>query len=853
MTEAADDHLIPLSDAWSLWRTICLRGTGFPIRWLESLAAPDAVAAVERLIEAEEARDAAIDVAVELSRARAAGLERDAARPWHRAIAKLKKKRMVHPIPGEPEFSRRLAAVAGAGARVDDARIAADAEIDKALAAGALAIREFAQDPRFLEALVWQNRRVIETAVQPLLRALPERTNAGIREKRELVVSYLQRYCAKNDSIGFFGPFGWAHWVADGPAASVEPGPGLIAARDIRFDHWGIAALGDMFARDPEIRAQLRPRRHPEVRLMNAKAAFSRGRRLEFPESIGRLLSACDGGTTAAEIAARLAPPEARGKIFQHLSNLAERNLVLWDAQVPVTRRAERDMADLIAAVEDAAVRAKMNGSLDALIGARETVAGASGGWKSLDAALGTFEETFSDLTGQAATRRAGATYGGRTLIYEDSRRDADVAFGPGLAGELAAPLDLVLRSAAWFSEAYDTAFERYAGNVFDELSQGHDAIPFSRLMRARRGATRAALGFVEKALDTVHRCWAEILQLDEAEKRRQFSANELHEAIYARFPEAGIVAPIARYHSPDLMIAANGADAIREGEFLIVLGEVHARMNSVMQTVVRESHPDPDILGEFARADFDRPLILDTRGRGAGGSRVSSGMSYDDAYRINWTEMPARRGRGPEIPLGELDLRKTSGGELLVETRDRAHRFHIREFLPILIPQAAATNFSLLPDMAHRPRVTIDKLVIAREQWRIPCASTEFAAAKDTRARFRGAQQWRRDNGMPRHVFFRVPFEMKPMFLDFASPVSVELFAKMVRLGTRTEQPSVVSVAEMLPASGQCWLVDAEGNRYSSELRIVAVAEKRWRIPDSLEGRSHSAAQPPKGRRPPA
>ena len=45
-TSACAPHLVPLADGWTLWRTICLRGTGFPIHLLESRAADDVAAAI---------------------------------------------------------------------------------------------------------------------------------------------------------------------------------------------------------------------------------------------------------------------------------------------------------------------------------------------------------------------------------------------------------------------------------------------------------------------------------------------------------------------------------------------------------------------------------------------------------------------------------------------------------------------------------------------------------------------------------------------------------------------------------------------------------------------------------------
>ena len=82
-------------------------------------------------------------------------------------------------------------------------------------------------DPVFQEALTWQNPGLAQ-----FLRDHDAGPGAARRSKerqRELVIaSYLQRYCLKNDTIGFFGPVGWASTGNAGP----RPGGGAGGAAD---------------------------------------------------------------------------------------------------------------------------------------------------------------------------------------------------------------------------------------------------------------------------------------------------------------------------------------------------------------------------------------------------------------------------------------------------------------------------------------------------------------------------------------------------------------------------------------------------------------------------------------------
>jgi hypothetical protein len=69
-----------------------------------------------------------------------------------------------------------------------------------------------------------------------------------------------------------------------------------------------------------------------------------------------------------------------------------------------------------------------------------------------------------------------------------------------------------------------------------------------------------------------------------------------------------------------------------------------------------------------------------------------------------------------------------------------------------------------------------------------------------------------------------RVCIEVKPFYLDFESPIYVEVFIKTVRrMAVSDSKEGKITLTEMLPATDEVWLPDNQGRRYTSELRIVA------------------------------
>ena len=110
-------------------------------------------------------------------------------------------------------------------------------------------LAEAAANPAFAEAVIWQNRSAYRTAVAKI--ADGGQTSDGKRRRRENVVAaYWQRYCSKNDTIGFFGPLGWGVIRDDGPAVAVRS-RGIVTAREVHFESWCMEALAS--AIDPTL------------------------------------------------------------------------------------------------------------------------------------------------------------------------------------------------------------------------------------------------------------------------------------------------------------------------------------------------------------------------------------------------------------------------------------------------------------------------------------------------------------------------------------------------------------------------------------------------------------------------
>lgn len=695
-----------------------------------------------------------------------------------------------------------------------------EAAFEVATAEASQTLRRYAGEDTFREAVTWQNRSAVHNSLDRLLAA--GRPTSRRRKAEVEVASYLQRYCAKNDTIGFFGPVGWARLRDTGPALAVRPGGRLLADRTTYFEGWCIDRLGEAITEAADLRRWLAPRLLPSLHVEDGILHVPLGRPVELPANQAALLAACDGSATPGELARRLGMAE--DEVLSTLEKLRRARRIAWTLEVPTEGlHPEGTLRQQLAAIPDQA-RAKALALLTELESRRQAVTEAAGQPARLDRALHDLETAFTHLTGAEPYRRAGQAYAGRTLVYEDSRRDIEVDIGPHLLADLGPSLSLILDGARWFvhraSELYRDAFTE----IYARLAKrrGGNRVPFADFWLY---ASPLLFGNEPEPLATLKRetaqRWTAVLGPLDGSSRRVYTAAELRPLVDEVFAVADHDWRGVRHYCPDVLIAATGPEEVEHGHYQAVLGEIHAGMNTLAAGVFWGQHPVPGELLEAVDRDLDGPRVAPVFSRAPGGvtPRTSRALVRDCDFRFVFAHdscgIPAERA----LTVGSLVAEQTDG-RLEVASRDGRHRFDVMELLGELMMLRAHRGFDLVPDADHTPRIVFDRLVVARERWRVPAAELDLASIRESVDRYLTARRFMRAHGMPRYVFVRAGERAKPIYTDFDSPTSIAVLTKLLR----RKASATINVTEMLPDPERVWLPDQDGRRYSSELRLVAV-----------------------------
>ncbi|MEV6596604.1 amino acid adenylation domain-containing protein [Actinoplanes sp. NPDC051346] len=845
-------HLFrPGDGVWGIWRWAGLRRPGFPMAPLVALGDPGLVAAADALAGAEDALIAARDeltgllhAARRAATATAATTERGR---WNRMLRAATRDADVDLDPSVgPEVAAAAGRHADARARRAEAAATYAAAAGQAAADRSARLRDAARDPAVREAVTWQNLHALRTALDPVAHRDPAAGPGGSqhRQHEALVASYLQRYCAKNDTVGFFGPVGWARIEPEsgGPLA-VRHGREL-ERRTVYFESWAVVELAEAITRhEPGLRPWLVPRRLPFVAVDRRDGGDVLLLPLTPPVPLARdtasLLRRCDGLRPAAQIAAGLVADPATGfttedQVYALLGQLRDEKRITWSLEVPKEDlHPEVAVRARLAAVPDEAVRGRALAALDALTARRDAVAGAAGSSDRLAAALTELAGEFTARTGRAATRRAGGVYAGRTLVYEDCRSGTEVTLSEAMLETLWPALGLLLDSARWFTCAGAALFRRVCRDRYQELAArtGGAEVPFGDFWL---WANDLLFDLPERLIAPVERGlrerWATLVGVPAGARRVQVSTADIRAAAASAFACPAPGWPGAWQHSPDVMLAADGPDAIRRGEYSWVVGEVHPGVNTLRSALFVAQHPAPGELLAASAADLPVPRVVlaATDADGGAPARLTDKLVTGRDLRLVFGHDSG--GLDPRTAVSVADcVLVDRGGRLMVRSRDGRLDRPLADVVGEPLMLQLLQRFDILRPAAHQPRITVDRVVLARESWRLRAADLANACTADEATRFAEVRRWQRGLGLPRFAFVKTPVEKKPFYVDFASLAAVDGLARAVRRTLAGAGAGAqLRIGEMLPGPDQLWLSDAVGARYSAEFRFVAVDTRR-------------------------
>jgi Lantibiotic dehydratase, N terminus len=700
----------------------------------------------------------------------------------------------------------RVAAVRSAGMPVDWLEALAETRDGDAGSIAALV-----SEPRFAAALTWQNPNMVATWLGPLIAAAGTESAVGkINSYRAVMLArYAQRYCAKNESIGFFGPVGWARLTEDDQELAVTGSAG-IRHGDVFLEHWAVELIARTFEADERVRPHLPVRRHPAVSIEGRLARRPWRSAVQLDDEDLGILEQAANGLPAGQIE----PQEA-------LRALTAAGIVRIGFTVPLGERPHDGLAAQIERITDLALRTELLRWFDELEQSRLAAAKVIADPVPLREALAELEQAFSALTGASARREKPSTAAGRTLAYPDCRRDLDVRIGWPLVERLRAPLALLLDIARWFTQQVAEEVAAALSGIYDQLSRRDGQVTLADLHFAAADVLSGGPhNPVPGVIKDFQLRWAEIVGPGTDAEEVRLDSAEIAGLVEALYPAAGDrpAWTAALQHSPDLLLARTPSG------LRWVLGELHLAMNTLESRFFHTLSDDRSELEAATAADMAGGRIVPCYPHGP----VVDSRRYPplavhlpDRY-LYWSfgdDVGAPDG-AESIPATALVVEAASNG-LVAGPRDGAWRLPVLEFFGEFLSALAVSQFRMSGDGRYEARVSIDDLVVRRRGWYFTAADLPGGVISRRGYHWRVLADHLAAAGLPRYLFAKSPLEPKPFFVDVRSPLLVTNLARSWR---RMPEHERLEIREMLPGPEELWLTDSSGQRYTAELRLVAV-----------------------------
>ncbi|MCA2227870.1 lantibiotic dehydratase [Nonomuraea aurantiaca] len=672
---------------------------------------------------------------------------------------------------------------------------------------------EIARGDSFTAALLWQNPEMIGQLIGWLLRhEHPYLHNRDRRRKEATLARYAQRYHVRNETIGSFGPYVWFRFDSGG--TFVRAGARLVSRRSVRFEDWAIDALAGALSADAATRSGIPAARRHGVVVRGRQALRPGAPPHRLPAADAAVLARLDGIKLAVDLADDLRRrnlTEIRGEhdVLAVLERLNDAGLIIWKYDVPQDAWPERALQNVPAAAE----------ALGRLEEGRRRLELAGDRPESLAAAFQALDADLVELTGGPAVHSRDQRPMGRRAVYEECERDLELRLGADVKAALLPPMHLMLAGAQWLTWRFGSCLEALLSEIFDRTAAGAP-VPLGLLV----GQFFERMGdhsWFAAATEEFQDIWHDLLAFQPGTRRVTRQSSDLADLVRTRFAAPPPTWYGACHHSPDVMIAARGPEDLCAGRYEFVLGELHPAMVTVDSVSFAEFHPDPPRLMRYAERALARhprlvpvyPRTGELTGRDYPTPELYSDRYWYLSFSPGNGERPTPRGRLLELSklIAERDP------DLVVRTPDGG-RLTMLDVFGELAQDALGGLFRPLRPLPHTPRVTIDRLVMARETWRVPAAEIPHRGSGG--AAYAALRHWADAHGMPRFVFWRAAPRTKPRYLDFDSPLFVNDFLTEVRKGRKSG--GVISITEMHPDPAHTWLPDAQGRTHTSELRLV-------------------------------
>nr|WP_154985481.1 lantibiotic dehydratase [Paenibacillus xylanexedens] len=804
-----------MTPKWEHFPEFILRSTGFPVEWIQQLRFEKTVQTFHQRYDIERAIEQGITQLKELEHADSIS---NAVLPfWKKARKTMSKRKPIH-----PELITSLE-TGGLDSNVLDElkryqinverleRVCEESNqvFKEELCLKQRQLQDIFKNVRLQEAVFQQSPSMYKNALLPYLQNSLEKRNADVKRTERQLISYMQRFCTKNETTSYFGPIQYGKLTnIDEDVTYTVSVSGQERERRTFFPYWAVSSLVNVL----KVKEVFRP--YCSVKL--SYLLNKEGSTLYFPHSGKRI--------TLQE---RYHPLiEGLSHDFQTILELTDHLPWTYEETEPMLSRLESkkwvDIEIPISITEPDALRSLREWLNNPVLPTHPEVtlwrqrinwlwdlknSYASFPLEEKMNALTQLEQSFTEWTGENPRRSGGAIYADRTLLYEESH-------GPLDELQIGGTIEAVIRESVpkWLNLCAKHGQEKYekqqklAKEIFTALYPSAKEVPYLKFIQDVTQHPEAQIW--ENRWQNIQTDTEQHVQ-SFVQKSNDFVVELPNDSPYEFDSDLGWI------NSPDLMLAKKN-----DGTYQVILGEIHdtvmiwgwalqfhndeENLTAQLEKKIKSSTMNQPMLNllsnkRFKIVPFEYPGIT---------AQMSS-ISNSPNQKIPLAQAKVQcLDNGVAISLPEDDgMYRIYNGEL----HTMVHSFFA---LPKAVPFVINTG-------SFTPRLMMGEVVVQRAKWQIKKGNFWDGVYKGSSSElFYAAFKFHLVNGLPKEAFVKTANQPKPFYIDFENYFLLEMWNAFW-----TDEECTLS--EMLPGLNETWLTKGHEQHHTAELRISYFVER--------------------------
>ncbi|SCY09435.1 Lantibiotic dehydratase, C terminus [Paenibacillus polysaccharolyticus] len=662
------------------------------------------------------------------------------------------------------------------------------------------------------EATYLSSPNAYETGLHLFINSELDSSRANSQRKKEkMATKYLQRFTSKNETASFYGPSNYGVFTSQPGRLDVRVN-GKIQRR-IFLAYWAVQSLADKIANDIHVQPYLKPKLSPFLKRENTQLRqVATDKLLRLPNLYQQIIEESNGIKNVSEIAHVLDLPLT--ECLSRILKLKEKRVLVLEVDFPTSVfETFHELKEWIHQLpNDCASKAtwqEIAHEWSDLLNEWNH----SSTFEQRRKLLKSLEISFEKHIGVSSRKDQGKHYSDRMIVYEEAHGDVSTCLiGQDLKEQWKAQLTPIFRLLTCRAGIEHQAFTTFAYEQYQKFESKPNFLSFALHMQQCK---QDALEYVNKELQAFDHKLVTMLQGIPLDSDKINVTGEEIERFCSQFPSTDLA-----LFSPDVMMAAPDAEAINEGQYQLVLGEVHSGIQ--VWSVLDSVYPERDQLNaEIYHHLGDRlqALWLEHVGPRAPGKtfrpELSGGITIENLGRSMKSQDEVRAVSELDLVYDDRFYIVESGHKKIMDLETDV------EPLNQIFSFPSVKSFSLHMG-EHTPRIEINGVVYQRERWKLNSQEILTSASDqdiNDGLLIEWAIEFKETYSMPRYVYVRGDREPKPIFVDFENFFTLELLIQLLK------KNELVVISEMLPSADDLWF-ERHDSKYTSEFRFSVIYE---------------------------